>query len=213
MADTFEELGYSADLGPDEDSMSTHTDIEEEDIETTETRQASRLIFNALAYHDPSEILQILLSCTLRKAGHDHKQIASFVSKFDKTQRPLKSIRQAFVTHRANVEQEMFQLLDKGVDLDDVLEEIVNSCDEKENFHPKYNVDSVLQALKEACQKFAQLYIPGKSDEQYWTRCANVVDDILNSLPEESDPNYWDSCSKVISQNLPNIPNWMEMSD
>ena len=33
-----EELGMSADYGPDQDSMSTHTDIEEEDLETTETR-------------------------------------------------------------------------------------------------------------------------------------------------------------------------------
>ena len=33
-----DELGMSADFGPDQDSMSTHTDIEEEDLETTETR-------------------------------------------------------------------------------------------------------------------------------------------------------------------------------
>ena len=33
-----EELGMSADYGPDQDSMSTHTDLEEEDLETTDTR-------------------------------------------------------------------------------------------------------------------------------------------------------------------------------
>jgi hypothetical protein len=33
-----DELGMSATYGPDQDSMSTHTEIEEEDLETTETR-------------------------------------------------------------------------------------------------------------------------------------------------------------------------------
>ena len=33
-----DELGMSADFGPDQDSMSTHTDLEEEDLETTDTR-------------------------------------------------------------------------------------------------------------------------------------------------------------------------------
>jgi hypothetical protein len=37
-----EELGMSADYGTDQESASTHTDLEEEDLETTDTRTSNR---------------------------------------------------------------------------------------------------------------------------------------------------------------------------